>query len=348
MNKFITLTRVLLKNTRQTDKKGKLNKTILLFILLGCSLMPLIIGESYFLMKAYDLMAQINQQGIIIALGISAVCLIIFFFGIFFVINTFYFSKDVESLLPLPLRPSQILGGKFTIVLIYEYLTELIVLLPFIIIYGIKSGGGIAYCIYSILIYLAIPVIPIVLDSLLAIVIMRFTNIGAHKERFKTLGGICALFVGIGFNVFIQRFQRQAMVDGDMIALLQKGNNSFVKIASSIFPGSSLASESLINSNNLQGLGYMLGFLGITALLIVLFLIFGEKLYLKGVVGLSEAPSKRKKLSQEEFVKTTIKSSSIKAYTMKEIRILFRTSVYFMNCVLMNFIWPIAFIPALV
>lgn len=348
MSKFFILTKILLKNSRQTQKKGKIPKTLMFFVLMAMCFAPLVSGLIFFLSEAYDVLKPIEQQGIILALGISVMCAIIFFFGIFFVINTFYFSKDVENLLPLPFRPSQILGAKFSVVILYEYITETVILLPFLAVYGIKSGAGIIYYMYSILIFLSLPVIPIVIDSLVAIVIMRFTNIGSHKERFKTIGGVIALIIGIGINVFMQRFQRQAMSENEIAAMLLSGNNSLVKIFSRIFPGSSFAVEALVNSDTTKGLLYMLLFAAVTLTLIILLITMGEKLYFKGVIGVSEAPAKRKNISDEEFAKTTSKSSSLKSYTMKELRVLFRTSVYFMNCVLMNFVWPIALIPALI
>ena len=348
MNRFLTLTKVLLKNNSSgTKKKGKIPKQSILIIFIGLCLLPLMISISYSLGLAFDVLAKIQQQGAILGLGISAVCVIIFVFGIFLVINTFYFSKDVENLLPLPLRPAEILASKFIVVLIYEYATELVVLLPFIIMYGIKSGGGVLYCIYGLVIFMILPVIPLVLDSFLAIVIMRFTNIGSHKERFKTIGGIFAISIGIGFNMVSQKFANNAMSNDKIMELFKKGNNSFLDTATNVFPSANLAAKALINNNNLKGIMFLISFLLISIALIGIFLVLGEGLYFRGVVGLSEAPSKRKNLSSDEIDKTLIQNSSIKAYTIKELKIIFRTSVYLMNCVIMVFIWPICLIPIL-
>lgn len=348
MNRFLTLTRVLLKNNNSsTKKKGKMPKKLILLILIGICFLPIVISIGYSLGLVYDILAPIQQQGIILGLGITAASVIIFIFGIFLVINTFYFSKDVESLLPLPLRPAEILASKFTVVLIYEYATELLVLLPFIIMYGVKSGGGVLYYGFGLVIFMTLPIIPIVLDSFLAIFIMRFTNIGSHKERFKTIGGLFALFIGIGFNIVSQKFTQGAMNNDQMLELFKTGNNSFLDVVTKAFPGANLAAKALINNNNLKGIMFLISYLIISFALIGIFLVLGEGLYFKGVVGLSEAPSKRKNLSSEELDKTLIQNSLIKAYTIKEFKIIFRTSVYFMNCIILNFIWPICFIPLL-
>ena len=348
MNRFLTLTKVLLKNNSSgTIKKGKIPKKYILLIFIGLCFLPIMISISYSLGVAYDILVKIQQQGSILGLGISAVCVIIFVFGIFLVINTFYFSKDVENLLPLPLRPAEILASKFIVVLIYEYAPEIVVLLPFIIMYGIKSSGGILYCIYGLVIFMTLPIIPIVLDSFLAIFIMRFTNIGSHKERFKTIGGLFALFIGIGFNIISQRFANNNMSNEKIMELFKQGNNSFLDTVTKVFPGANLAAKAMINNDSVKGIMFLVAFLLVNIALIGIFLILGEGLYFKGVVGLSEAPSKRKNLSSEEIDKSLIQNSSIKAYTIKEFKLIFRTSVYFMNCIIMNFIWPICLIPLL-
>jgi ABC-2 type transport system permease protein len=63
-------------------------------------------------------------------------------------------------------------------------------------------------------------------------------------------------------------------------------------------------------------------------------------MYFKGLIGISETVSKRKKLTKEQFDKTVVMNSAVKSYAIKELRLLFRTPVYFINCVLMNLIWP--------
>jgi len=55
----------------------------------------------------------------------------------------------------------------------------------------------------------------------------------------------------------------------------------------------------------------------------------------------SETTSKRKILSNLELIKNTTQSSSLKVYVLKELKLLFRTPIYFINCVLMNFLWPV-------
>jgi len=54
--------------------------------------------------------------------------------------------------------------------MISEYLTSLPIILPFILIYGIKGGSGLLYWIYSFFLIVGIPVLPLVLSSILVMI----------------------------------------------------------------------------------------------------------------------------------------------------------------------------------
>lgn len=343
MNKYIALTKILLKNGSNSlnGDKRKRTKTIALWVVFAAAFAPTIVLLFKFISKAYDILFQVSQQGMILALGISFVCIFVFFFGIFYSQNVLYFANDIEMLLPLPFKQSHILGAKFTVALFYEYFTEAILLLPLLIVYGAKSNGIFLYYFYGVILFLILPVIPLSIASFIIMIIMSFTNVGKHKDKLKILGGIAAMFLAVGINIWMQKIGMSTSNPEEMLKMLRSGNNSLISISNKIFPGSSIAAKALVLSSNFQGFMNMLLFLGITVVIILIFLAFGEKLYFKGVIGISEISSKRKELTVKELKKSVSRNSSIKALTIKELKILFRTPIYFMNCILMNFLWPV-------
>lgn len=344
MSKLLILTRVLLKTSlSQGEKKRK--KTITKWLLILLLIVGL--GSSFsfplglLFNEMYDLLAKIDQQGVLLTLAVAGVSLAVFIFGIFYVLAVFYFAKDVELLLPLPLKPSQILGAKFITVLVYEYITELLILLPALVVFGVKSGAGILYYLYGLLLFLVIPIVPLVLASLINMIIMRFTNLGKHKDALRIIGGILALSIGLGFSMISQKMGQNSGDTDAMVKLLIEGDNSLVSLVSKIFPTAKLASLSLIYSSALKGIINLLLFVGISVAAVILFMIVGELLYFKGVLGNSEVYSRRKNLSSEQLDKSLRRNSAMKAFMLKEIRILFRTPSYLLNCVIGSFIWPV-------
>lgn len=346
MSRFLKLTKILLKTGNglipKDDKKTPVKRALFL-ILIIMAFIPMAVGFGTFVGKAYNVLVEVKQEGIILSFGFSIISLVIFFFGIFYTMSIYYFSMDIENLLPLPFRSSEILGAKFITILIYEYYTEIIFFLPAIIVFGIKEGAGISYYIFSFILFLFLPIIPLVMSGIIVMVVMRFSNIAKNKDRFRVIGGIISILFGVSLNFMLQR--NINTTDPEQLSkIFAEGNNSFVNISSRIFPAAKLAVNSLINSNNLNGLINLLMFLIICAVTAGIFILLGELLYFKGVIGVSETTSKRKKLSSEELNQNLYKNSPIKAYTLKELRILFRTPAYFINCILMNFLWPILLI----
>lgn len=343
-NKILILVRVFLKSGTGLDLKAgrkKLSPQLLLMIFVGICFLPMAVSIAYLVSAMFDSLAQIGQEGIVLSLGTGVTAFIIFFFGIFYILNTFYFSSDVECLLPLPLKPWQIIGAKFLVTVIYEYLTEILFMGPLIIVYGVKSGGGILFYLYSIIVILLLPVIPLVISSIIVMIVMGFTSIGKNRDRLKLVGGIVAMFIGIGGNIVIQRFFQSSVDQENLIRMLTEGKNSLLGITSNIFPGSYFAALGLVESRGLEGIINILIFVAINIVGFLVFMYLGKLLYFRGVVGISETRAKRKRITSEDFNKATVRNTSMKSYIIKEIKILVRTPIYFLNCVLINFLWPL-------
>jgi len=347
MSNYIALTKILLKNSLtgfSSNKKGKKNariKSVALAAVLCISLLPLAGSIGAAVWAAYPVLQSIGQEGLLLGTGLMMISMMILFFGIFYIMNVFYFSRDTENLLPLPLRPSTIMAAKFTVTLIYEYLTELLFLVPVILAFGVASKAGIVYYLYSLIGFLTLPIIPLVYAGFINMILMRFTNISKNRDLLRIVGGILAMFIAIFANLKSQTFFSNFEDPAQIQALITQGNNSMLGIVSGLFPANKLLAIALVNSGDIRGLVNILLYLGISILLLSLFLTLGEVMYFKGLVGISETKSKRKKLTSEQFDKSVVAKSAIMSYTIKELRLLVRTPVYFLNCVMTNFIWPI-------
>lgn len=346
MSRYIILTRIMLRNfnllSLKSDTIGKKQiKGILLTIIVIVAFLPMVAGIGTLAYGGYGMLAEIQQEGLILSLGFSVVSMAVFFFGIFYVMSVFYFSKDIESLLPLPLRPWEILAAKFTVVLCYEYLTELVFLAPVLIGFGIAAKAGLLYYLYGVLIFLTVPLLPLVYASILSMLAMRFTSMAKNRDRFRIIGGIIAMAVAVGVNAVITNLSSANMGPEELQRLMDQGNNSYVGIVSGIFFSNRFAVMALLNSEALRGFVNLILFIMICILFVMLFLSMGEGIYFKGVVGMSESYSRRKRFSGTELARASRQGSALRSYTMKELKLLFRTPVYFMNCVLMNFIFPV-------
>ena len=344
-NKLLLLTKIFLKTGFRGAKISKGKKlNYIIFTLIGLSLLPLIIQYSSFIRSAYDVLSSIGQEGVIISLTVSISCMVITFFGIFIALSTFYFSKDIENLLPMPFKPFELIGAKFLTVVIYEYLIESIIFLPVILNYGIVSHANIYYYIISLLVMLLLPIIPLVISSFIAILLMSFTNLSRNKDKFAYFVGIIGITIGIGFNIILQKAATQGLEESKLREILMSSDNSLMNVISKLFPSALFASRSIAYDGYLNSLFNFLIYVVITSLGFLLFLLVSQKLYFRGVVGISDVSSKRKDLSDVELVKETRARSTMLSYILVETRILFRTPSYFINCVLVNIMFPILLI----
>lgn len=340
-NKTFLLARTLMKNGEGLGIKGSSTFARVSLILVFAIMIPFFMaGIAFLVANLLAILVQIGQEGVILSWGIAINSAIVFVFGIFYVVSTFYFSSDVEYLLPLPLKPRQIIGAKFLVVTIYEYFTTAVFFLPIWITYGIYMSCGLLYYLYGLVVYLLMPITPLAAASVIIMVIMRFTNLSKYKDAVKVLGGMIGVFIGIGINLVMQNVMG-TMSQEQIMELIQKGDNSLMILTSGVFPTARWGAEALINYSKLSGLLSFLIYAGFSVLIYFALLLLGQLIYLPGVVGLSETSPKRTKVNRLELEKATVKGSVIRTYTLVELKLLFRTPIYFINCVLINFLWPV-------
>jgi len=340
MRNTLLLARTLLKSGGLFNN-GKLGKgrRWVVPVLLGFAFLSFAGSVGMMTFGLYQALAEYGDPSVLLPLTFGATSAVIFFFGIFYTISVMYHATDISLLLYLPLRPWQILGAKFITLVVYEYVFESFILVPMLTVYAILSGAGPLFIIYAVLLALVTPVIALCIASVIIMVVMRFTRFAKNKQLFNYVSGILALVVAIGFNILIQTSVRN--VSSDQLQAIATGQSSLVPLISRIFPGTGFAANALIYSQSLTGLWNMLLFLASSFAAVMVFLLLGQVLYFKGVAGVTEATAKRMAISAEAMTKETEGAPVLWSYAKKELRLLVRSPIAFMNCVLMNFIWPV-------
>lgn len=348
MSRIITLTKILLKNGNSQfngdESKTKKKKSIFSkitgvgqFFLLLLIFTPFTFNLYSIAENLYNTFKPINKQGLVLSFAISSSIVIVLIFGVLYSLNVYYFSNDLETLLPLPFKSSEIVFSKFLTVLIYEYLTVLIAFSPSIVLYAIKEGITVTYVLYSIIIFLFIPIIPLSISGVICMVMMSFTPFTKNKERFRLISSIIMFGFIMCVNFYIQKFQGVYSNDVE----LHKGNISIITVINKYIVTNTFATKALIFNKDVIGMLNIILFISFSVLVLIIFLIIAQNLYFKGALGSTEITSKRRTLTHSEISKGTKSKTKLYSYFLKEIRLLMRSPVYFLNCVLMNFIFPL-------
>lgn len=325
----------------QLGKKKKI-KTPLIGLLLLVWLGPVIWSFSEIVRVMYNTFEAFGQGDAIIVLGLLITSVAVFIFGIFYSIGSYYMAKDISTYLYMPLKPWEIISARFIIVLLYEYFTMLIFYLPMVIGFGIAAGMGLGFYLLSVVVFLLLPLLPLSLASIIIVVIMSFAKRAMNKDRFTMIAGFLGIGIGVGFNL---GFQKLAMTADNADGLSEYIMSGRVYMAENIarnFPGIANASKALTEGDLL----HLLIFTVIAASAFILFLFVAKMLYFKGVLGISQSASKR------EF--DAVKSNGFKAgtpvktYLFKELKLIFRTPIYFMNLALIDILLPVMIIVSMI
>jgi len=337
MRKVFVLAKTLLKSSSGAAANQKQGRRWWVPLVLAIAFMSMGFSVGMMALGIYEALVPMGAQGVIMPLAMGGTSVVTFIFGVFYTVSVMYHADDVPLLLALPLRPWQILGAKFLTLVVYEYIFQAFILLPVLVVYGYKSAAGAAYILYSVILFAILPVIALSMAAVLMMAVMRFTSFGKNKQAFRFAGGIIALALAIGLNIGMQNATK---FTPEQLAALADGS-SLVSVMERMFPGLPFASQALIGSKTLPGLWNLLLFVLCSAAAFAVFLGLGQLLYFKGLAGVTEAAGKRRLLSDEELDKRTAGTSATRSYIAKELKMLTRSPIAFMNCVLMNLIWPV-------
>jgi ABC-2 type transport system permease protein len=324
------------------EKKDRWLLPTLGFSLLG--LFPMLYGLIAFIKEAYAILHPIRQEAALLAMGVVIGQMLILIFGIYYVISAFYFSRDIEMLVPLPLRPSEVLLSKFIVIAINEYLTIAAIVLPFIITFGILAHAGLGFWLMSCLVYLALPLIPLAIIATIVVIMMRFVNVSRKKDLFILVGGVAVLAAVIGFQIMAQHAGSAEMSRQDLTVFLTSPDSLLNKIGSA-FPPSIWAAKALSGGFSGKGLLNMAAFLGTSLLSFGAIIVLGEQFFYRGVIGLTETGARKRVLTKDEMSQRVSSGRrAISAIFMREVRIMNRTPVFLLNGVLVVVILPAFFI----
>lgn len=348
MREFWVLTKTLIKTSGQSfnDAKSKKLSTIALYALLAVCFLPMLYVLYDLFVYIFETVTLLHQQSAGLGLGFYLSSFVTFIFAMFMVPGIYYFSKDIQTLLYLPIKPHHILASKFSVMLAFEYLFSLLVILPMYVAYVQELGASIGFVVIGAICFLLLPIVPLLYASLIVILMMRFLPFAKNKDRFNMIFGTLGLLATLVVVYYFQYSSMNTLMsDTNFILGLLTGDSPLVNVFSAIFPTVAMMANALADQDFVQ-LGL---FVAVIVVLMALFLVLGNRIYLKSAVNVSDSMSTGKKLSRASMRKQTVRKPAFFSYLKKELRLLIRNPIYFQNCVLISFLMPVLFfVPVLI
>lgn len=315
MRKIVQLIKIQIKNSSIYEKMNHNNMISMIVILIFTSLFLIVMLAGENIIEFYDQIYILGLEERLFELVLMGLFSILLVYGFFHILTLFYFSKDIETLLPLPLRPVHILVSKILVVLVTQYIIYFIGFSTVMILYGLKHNPGVMFYLNGLLLVFLLPLTPLIVISLFCFVIMRFVNISRYKELVKTIAYLALLILPFLIRRIIN------------LTTLNQSNS----ISESVFY---LIRRSFFEYQNPA---YTVLIIVITLIFVLLFILLGEALYFKGVVGNSES---FERINPKESLKLKRLKPSY-AYILNEVRSYIRTPVYLIHCIIKNSLWPV-------
>ena len=314
---------------RFTKEKKKRWETVLIALAILFGLGSLLALYIMIMTGIFIAGTSFNQPEIILTIAFLSSQMVILFFGMFYIIGSFYFSHDLDTLVPLPLRPYEVIGSKFVVVMINEYITALPIILPPLLIYGIGTGQGLFYWIKGLFLTLAAPVIPLIIGAVFVMLLMRVANLRRNKDILTIIGGFAGIVIALGFNFLIQRMPKSG--GNEFIKNLLESQYGLIQEIGRKFPPSIWATMGLAD-NGLVGLGYFALFIGVSLVLFAALLWLANLVFYKALLAGQEVARKKKALTAVEAARQYDRvSSPVTAILKREWKLMLRTPVYVIN-----------------
>lgn len=292
----------------KTTSKKKANKIlipILLFILVATA-----IGSyAYMIGKALH---PVKLTYVMLTMFILLVTILTFIAGIFKSQGIIFDSKDNDLLFSLPIQKSKILLIRILKLLIFQYIYNLMFLLPAFAIYIYFEKPHIYFYLISILMTILLPIIPTILSSILGYITKMISSKSNKKRLVQTLMNII-----IFMTIFMLSYNMNSYLEN--IATHAKSIN---EIITKIYLPAGLYINLITNYKTIDLIKILL----INIIPLVIFIYLGQKYYFKIVFN-----SKESKISKKTKQINYKKNPKLKALVIKEIKRYLSSPIYMMN-----------------
>ncbi|HOW84866.1 MAG TPA: hypothetical protein P5119_05880 [Candidatus Aminicenantes bacterium] len=318
-----------------------------LFAAAALGAVPMFWSLVLFIENAYLVLRPMGQERALLSCGLLAGQILVLIFGVYFVIAAFYLSRDLEFLVPLPLRPGEVMAGKFAVIVVNEYLTVAAVVLPVVVTVGVLARAGIGYWVNATLVYLALPVIPLAVVSLAVVAMMRFVAVSRKKDALILVGSLA--LIGLSFLAQISLGRSAGSVGpgtgSEALAAFFTSPDNLLNRIGAVFPPSIWATKAIAAGFSAEGLSNLALLLGVSMALFAGLVAAAEALFYRGLVGLGETAGRRRRLSRDEMSRRLTSGRRARAAIFgREWKIMNRTPIFLLNGVLVSVFVPALFV----
>ena len=293
---------------KNASTKKKILLPVFLFLIVGYSI-------GYYAYVIGKPLHEIGLTYVMLSLFIFMVSIITIIEGIYKSQGILFECKDNDLLFSLPIKRSQILFVRIFKLILFQYIYNLMFLLPIFVIYIYFEHPSINFYLLSFVMTILIPIIPTVISSIIGYFIKLISSKSKSKKIIQTILS-SIIFMGIFFlsfnlNNFVNEIALRANSINDILTKIYYPVGAYI---------------TLINKFDII---VFIKLLLINIIPFILFILLGGKYYFKIISNSKESIVGKSKIKKEVFKK----NSPIKALIKKELKRYFSSPVYMFNTI---------------
>ena len=342
INKIIQLSKILIKDYLYNlnifnNNTKKLNiKSAFTWLL--------IINEISITFISYNAINWLEKRGqaiLFLRIYLPIVATLFIFQAILICTNVFFFSKDLEYILPYPIKPVELIIAKFNNVISITYGMEALFLVIPLLMYGIISERSIIYFFMMILVLILFPIFLIMIVCIIMLFIMQLTKFIKNKDIFQIIIVFILSFVlstsviYILKSIFNDNVINMKVEDNDKIESMELNTEilySKIDKLNSYYIIINPCIKLLTNFNFFNILINLLMLISINVVTFLLFIYLGKKIYLKNL--LKNIAYINKKKNYKKIIKNKYKRNKAeKSYIKNEFRKILKNPTFFIQCI---------------
>lgn len=337
INKIVDLTSIFLRDSYQNidiiniDNK-KINKKSIYFWMIIILLLALF----YISEKIINFLISVGQPIIFLNIYCLVLAILVIFQTILVCTNIFYFSKDLEFVLPLPVKPVELLISKFCTLLCSLYISEIIFGFVPMMIYGMLTHSPIIYYPYILIVFSIFPIFLALIVSIIMMFVMKISKFIRNKEAFQVIMTLILMtfIFAVEYKLmgsiilsgeYAKSIEQEQIVEqlSDFNNRIESSNKYFLVINPCVKILTKPSYTSIIEIAKIM-------FINLIAFFI--FFSIGKVTYLKDILKNAEYINNKKNKKIILKSRCRLKNKSI-SYIKKEFKMLFKSSMFFMQCV---------------
>ena len=342
IKKIMELSKIFIKDYFQNlyifnNDTKKINKKSVFTWLLIIS----VIAVTFMSYKIINWLENRGQAILFLKVYLPIMATIFMFQAILICSSVFFFSKDLEYILPLPIKPIELLIAKFNNVISITYGMEALFLAMPLLIYGIINAKNFIYYLMMIFVLILFPIFLITIICIIMLFVMQLTKFIKNKDLFQILIVIIMSFIlTSGVTYLLNSIFNSNVIDIEInknnetenIQLnsdifynkLDKLNNYYIVINPCI---------NLLNNFKLNNLSInLIKLILISTITFFIFIFLGKLLYLKNL--LKNIAYINKKKNNKKIIKNKYKKNKIKkSYIKNEFKKLIKNPTFFIQCI---------------